>query len=71
MEFSLAYPPMIVVIFCMGHEIQDSISLELARRVAMGLPQHPEWIEVAHANLERWSRLNAKAPALLRSTSKN
>jgi hypothetical protein len=50
----------------MGHEIQDQVSLELAKRVAAGLPQHPEWIELARVNLERWSRQNKDAPALLR-----
>ena len=50
----------------MNHEVQDSISLELARRIASGLPQHPEWIDFARANLERWSRLNYNAPSLLR-----
>ena len=50
----------------MNHEVQDSISLELAQRIASGLPQHPEWIDIARANLERWSRLNSNAPSLLR-----
>ena len=50
----------------MGHEVQDQVSLELARRVAAGLPKHPEWLEAARANLERWSRRNHDAPALLR-----
>jgi hypothetical protein len=50
----------------MNHEVQDSISFELARRIASGLPLHPEWLEVARANLERWSRLNSKTPSLLR-----
>lgn len=49
----------------MGHEIQDAISLELGRRTAHGLLQHPEWINVARANLDRWSRMNADAPSLL------
>lgn len=50
----------------MGHEVHDQVSLELARRVAAGLSKHPEWLEVARANLERWSRRNQDAPALLR-----
>jgi len=50
----------------MSHEVQDSISFELAQRIATGLPQHPEWIDLARANLERWSRLNSKTPTLLR-----
>jgi hypothetical protein len=51
----------------MSHTVQDSISLELAQQIASGLPQHPEWIDFARANLERWSRLNSSAPSLLRS----
>lgn len=50
----------------MSHEVQDAISFELARRIASGLPQHPEWVDLARANLERWSRLNSSAPSLLR-----
>jgi hypothetical protein len=49
-----------------NHEVQDSISFELAQRIASGLPLHPEWLELARANLERWSRLNSNAPSLLR-----
>jgi len=49
-----------------SHEVQDAVSLELARRIATGLPQHPEWLDVARANLERWSRQNRNAPSLLR-----
>lgn len=50
----------------MNHAVQDLASLELARRIATGLPQHPEWLELARANLQRWSRLNAGVPSLLR-----
>jgi hypothetical protein len=50
----------------MGHEVQDQVSLELARRVADGLPEHPEWVELARANLDRWSQQNRDAPRLLR-----
>jgi len=50
----------------MSHEVQDSISFELAQRIASGLPLHPEWLELARTNLERWSRLNSNAPSLLR-----
>jgi len=50
----------------MNHEVQDSISFELAQRITSGLPQHPEWIDFARANLERWSRLNSNSPSLLR-----
>jgi hypothetical protein len=31
------------------------------------LAAHPEWIELAKSNLDRWSRLNSDAPALLAS----
>lgn len=51
----------------MGHEVQDAISYELARRVATGLPTHPEWLVQARANLGRWTRRNSNAPALLRA----
>jgi hypothetical protein len=54
-----------VLIFGVGHESQDQVSQELARRVAAGLPKHPEWLELARANLERWSQQNQDAPALL------
>jgi hypothetical protein len=50
----------------MGHEIQDVASLEMAKRIAAGLPAHPEWLELARDNLDRWTRLNANAPGLLR-----
>ena len=50
----------------MGHEVQDQVSLELGKRVAAGLAKHPEWLELARANLDRWSRQNHDAPALLR-----
>jgi hypothetical protein len=50
----------------MTHDLQDAVSLEMAQRIAAGLPQHPEWIDLARANLERWSRRNVDAPALLR-----
>jgi hypothetical protein len=50
----------------MSHEVQDAVSLELARRIASGLPLHPEWLELAKANLARWSLQNQSAPSLLR-----
>lgn len=53
-------------IWGVGHEVQDQVSLELGRRVAAGLAKHPEWLELARANLDRWSRQNHDAPALLR-----
>ena len=53
----------------MSHEVLDAASLEMASRIADGLPEHPEWIDFARANLERWSRLNAGVPSLLRCYS--
>jgi len=50
----------------MGHEVQDQVSLELGRRVAAGLSEHPEWLELARANLKRWVHQNQSAPGLLR-----
>ena len=50
----------------MSHAVQDAASLEMGGRIADGLLEHPEWIDFARANLERWSRLNADAPSLLR-----
>ena len=50
----------------MSHEVQDAVSLELARWIATELPQHPEWLDLARANLERWSQQNRNAPSLLR-----
>ena len=50
----------------MDHSFQDAVSLEMARRIANGLPRHPEWLEFARTNLNRWSRQNGNAPSLLR-----
>lgn len=50
----------------MGHEYQDRVSLEMARRVAAGLEEHPEWLELARANLNRWEARNADSPGLMR-----
>jgi len=50
----------------MRHAFHDAVSLEIARRIAQGLPEHPEWLDFARRNLERWSRLNQSAPSLLR-----
>ena len=50
----------------MDHSFQDAVSLEMARIIANGLPRHPEWLEFALANLDRWSRQNSNAPSLLR-----
>ncbi len=50
----------------MSHVVNDKISLELAKTVAVQLPQRPEWIEMARANLNRWMELNKDAPGLIR-----
>jgi hypothetical protein len=50
----------------MTHDIHDAISLELARRVSARLRETPSLLDVARENLDRWSRLNSKAPSLLR-----
>ena len=50
----------------MGPEVQDQVSLELARRIAAGLSEHPEWLDLARLNLERWTRRYRNAPGLLR-----
>jgi len=55
-----------MISFGMGHEYQDRVSLELARRIATGLPEHPEWLDLARTNLDRWSELNQGSPGLLR-----
>ena len=50
----------------MTHDLQNAISLELARRVAARLRASPALLEVARANLVRWSHRNADSPSLLR-----
>ena len=50
----------------MSHQINDRIGLELGRRVAERLEAKPELIELAHANLENWSRRNVGGASLLR-----
>jgi len=47
------------------HELRDKSSLEMARRIAAGLPTRPEWLALARENLSRWSELNRDAPGLL------
>jgi len=49
----------------MSHQKHNVIGLALARRIAEGLKQHPEWLALARANLDRWAQQNAGAPALL------
>lgn len=50
----------------MDHAFQDEVSLEIARRVATRLTASPEPLTVALDNLNRWTRQNSQAPALLR-----
>ena len=50
----------------MTHAFQDAVSLALARRAAERLRASPELLALAHANLDRWARLNADTPSLLR-----
>ena len=50
----------------MHHREQDRTSLELARAIASGLGEHPEWIDLARENLDRWEERNAHAPRLVR-----
>jgi hypothetical protein len=48
------------------HELTDEISLTLGRRVAERLSRQPELLRIARENLDRWAKLNADAPSLLR-----
>lgn len=51
----------------MGHEVQDRASLEMAKLIAAELSLRPdEVLAIARENLDRWSRLHATSPALLR-----
>ncbi len=51
----------------MGHEVQDRASLEMAKLIAAELSLRPEEVlAIARDNIERWSKLNANAPSLLR-----
>ena len=48
------------------HELKDEISLAIGRSVASRLRQQPDLLRVAQDNLDRWSKLNAEVPSLLR-----
>jgi hypothetical protein len=63
---SVDQPPPPRYVRSVKHELTDEVSLELGRRVAARLCQKPALLRVAHENLDRWSRLNADAPSLLR-----
>ena len=41
------------------------MSLEMGRRVAARLRQQPALLRLAHDNLDRWTRRNSDAPALI------
>jgi hypothetical protein len=50
----------------MRHDYHDRVSLELARRIASRLCADPTLIDLARANLDRWSENNKNASGLLR-----
>ncbi len=50
----------------MKHSEIDQVSLEMAHRVADRVRLNPELLEIARANLARWSRQNASVASLLR-----
>lgn len=50
----------------MNHSEVDQVSLELARRVAERIRRRPELMDLARANLSRWSHQNASVSSLLR-----
>lgn len=50
----------------MNHADLDQVSLRLAQRVAERLREQPGIMDVARQNLDRWRRLNANSPSLLR-----
>jgi hypothetical protein len=50
----------------MKHAEIDQVSLEMAREVAERLRLNPQLLEMARANLTRWSRQNASVAPLLR-----
>jgi hypothetical protein len=53
----------------MNHSENDQASLEMARAVADRLRRNPELLEIARANLARWSRQNDSVGSLLRCYS--
>jgi hypothetical protein len=56
----------VVTIAAMGHEMQDRVSLEIARRIAAELPRRPEWLALAGENIEHWRQLNSASASLLK-----
>ena len=40
----------------MGHEHQDTVRLELARRIAPGLLDHSEWLDLTRYTLDTYVR---------------
>jgi len=53
----------------LGHELQDTITLALARAIADRLRGAPGLLNIGLQNLARWSVRNADAPGLLRCYS--
>jgi hypothetical protein len=54
------------IVDLMQHELIDEMSLALGRRVAERLSRQPELLQIARANLDRWSARNAGVSSLLR-----
>ncbi len=50
----------------MNHRDTDQVSLELAHRVAERIRWQPAVMDIARANLARWSQQNQSVPSLLR-----
>ena len=50
----------------MNHSQTDQVSLELARRIAERMRRQPEVLDIARANLMRWSQQNFAVPSLRR-----
>jgi hypothetical protein len=49
----------------MEHELHDRVSLEIAHRIASGLPTRPDWLALARENLDRWRSLNSGSVSLI------
>jgi hypothetical protein len=55
-----------LIVSAQPHAVRDPVSLEIARRVSRRLREYPGLLEVARANLARWTERNADTPSLLR-----
>lgn len=53
----------------MSHEVQDALSLDIARRVAARMNDSKEPLDPALANLDRWTKRNSGITSLLRCYS--